>query len=262
MKFMSRLAAGLAAAVAVAVALPAIPAAAIVDGTLDSTNIYSNVGLITLNGHHWCSGTLYRTDPKQNSSRLFMTAAHCIAGYTGTYKVTFDPMGDTNPNASYIGGTAYYNPGYSAANNNSLNQNNFPDAGVIVLDTAVRGLPMADLPTAGQVDTLVFKTQLLTAVGYGTTDPKANTYGPRYYKDEGITEGQRASSAAAYLKTDSGTCFGDSGGPNFIKGTGTIAGVTSWGQSIVCSDHNYIYRIDSASTLNFLENPTTVGIRQ
>ena len=59
----------------------------------------------------------------------------------------------------------------------------------------------------GQVDIPDFKTQLLTVVRYGTTDPKANIHGPRYYKDEGITEGQRASSAVANLKTDSASAL-------------------------------------------------------
>jgi hypothetical protein len=33
--------------------------------------------------------------------------------------------------------------------------------------------------------------------------------------------------------------------------------VTSWGQSITCNDHNYMYRIDNTEALNFLNNPTT-----
>lgn len=253
---------GAAAVALAALALTVVPASAIVGGTLDSSNIYAGTGLIMLNGQHWCSGTLYRTSPSQTSSRLFMTAAHCISGYSGDYEVTFDPAGDTNPNAALIHGTAYYIPGYSAAPSNSLNQNNYPDVGVIVLDKAVAGLPMADLPSVGQVGTLNPKTQLVTVVGYGTTNPKTNTYGPRYYTDEGITAGQRTGSADNYLKLYAGTCYGDSGGPHFLKGTNTTIGVTSWGQSVVCSDHDYMYRIDSAYALNFLNNPTTVGIQQ
>jgi secreted trypsin-like serine protease len=262
MTFVTRLVCGLVTAFAV-VALQVMPASAIVGGTLDSTNIFKNVGLITLDGQHWCSGTLYHLSPSQTSSNLFMTAAHCIQGFTGNYEVTFDPAGDTNPSATYVHGTAYYIPGYTAAaQGNSLNQNNVPDVGVIVLDHAVSGLPMADLPSVGEVDSLDFNTQLLTAVGYGTADPKANTYGPRYYLDEAITPGQRTQSGVYYLKTGSGTCYGDSGGPNFIKGSDTILGVTSWGQSVVCQDHNYFYRIDSNYALNFLNSPTTVGIQQ
>src|ERR1041384_4866341 len=74
----------------------ALPAAAIIGGTLDSANRFSNVGLVTLDGFHYCSGTLYRTIPSQTSSNLFLTAGHCTLGQTGQFKVTFDPAGDTN----------------------------------------------------------------------------------------------------------------------------------------------------------------------
>jgi Trypsin len=243
----------------------AMPAGAVIGGTLDSSNIYSNVGLITVNGQHWCSGTLYRTSPNQTSSNLFLTAGHCTLGVTGQFKVTFDPAGDTNPAAKYYAGKAYTIPGFAYAPNNSnslQNGNNVPDAGVVVLDQAVNITP-ADLPSVGLVDTLDVHTQLITTVGYGINDfSNANTFafGPRVFKDVNITPGQRAASAGLYLKTTSGACSGDSGGPNFIKGTDTIAGVTSWGQSRVCGDNNYVYRIDSAQALSFLNSPATVGV--
>ena len=117
-----------------------MPAAAVIGDTLDSSNIYSNVGLITVNGHHWCSGTLYRTSPTQTSSNLVMTAGHCTLGVTGQFKVTFDPAGDTNPSAQYYTGKAYTIPAYASAvkNSNSLqNGFNLPDVGVVVLDQAI-----------------------------------------------------------------------------------------------------------------------------
>ena len=55
-----RLGAGIAAA-ALVVTLAATPAAAIIGGTQDTGNMFSNTGLVIMNGHHWCSGTLYRT---------------------------------------------------------------------------------------------------------------------------------------------------------------------------------------------------------
>ena len=264
MKSLIKLASVLAVGAAT-VASTAMPAAAVIGGTLDSSNIYSNVGLITVNGQHWCSGTLYRTSPTQTSSNLFMTAGHCTLGVTGQFKVTFDPAGDTNPNTQYYTGKAYTIPAYASAvkNSNSLqNGFNLPDVGVVVLDQAVNITP-ADLPSVGLVDTLNYGSQMITTVGYGINNfSNANTFtiGPRFFKDVNITPGQRTATADLYLKTASGACSGDSGGPNFIKGTDTIAGVTSWGQSIVCSDNNYVYRIDSAQALSFLDSPTTVGV--
>ena len=49
-----------------------------------------------------------------------------------------------------------------------------------------------------------------------------------------------------------GTCFGDSGGPNFIGDTNVIAGVTSFGLNSTCAGTGGVYRIDQADDLNWL----------
>lgn len=258
------LGAGIAAA-ALAVTLAVTPAAAIIGGTQDTGNMFSNTGLVVMNGQHWCSGTLYRTSGSSaTSSTLFMTAAHCTLGYSGPFKVTFDPAGDTNASASYINVVAKYSiPSYAAAakTNNSLqNGNDVPDVAVLVLDHAPAGITPADLPSVGLIDTLDFKTAMVSTVGYGVNNySNASTFsiGARYYKTVNITPGQRTQTGDVYVKTEASTCFGDSGGPNFLLGTNTILGDTVWGQSIVCSDHNYFYRIDNTEALNFLNNPTT-----
>lgn len=263
MRLVARMVAGLVGVVAL-VMLTASPSTAVLKGTFDSTNRYSNVGLVALNGEPLCTGTLYRTSPTQTSSNLVMTAAHCIVGFSGQYSVTFNPSAPYVP-STYYTGVGYSLPGYSSTNNNSLQQNSYPDLGVIVLDEPVFGISPADLPSIGVVDTFDVKTQQLTVVGYGAESfENANsiTYGNRNYKDVTMTEGQRAKTAASYVRVSHGTCFGDSGGPLFVKGTRTIVAVASWVQSWVCGDHGYEYRIDTATTLNFLRNPTTVGIPQ
>ena len=58
-----------------------------------------------------------------------------------------------------------------------------------------------------------------------------------------------------------GTCFGDSGGPNFVGSgsteTNVIAGVTSFGLNGNCAGTGGVYRIDRADDLNWL---ATFGI--
>jgi Trypsin len=245
--------------------LSASPAGAVIGGTFDSTNKFANVGFITVDGQRWCSGTLYRTSSDQTSSNLFMTAAHCTLGVTGQFAVTFDPAAPS-PSSVYIPGVAYSHPDYTQEDkfNNSLGKAASDDVGVVVLSKTPKGITLADLPSIGLVDTLNPKTARLTMVGYGIEDwQSANhwTYGPRNYKDVTILEGQRTATGELYLKVSAGQCFGDSGGPQFVKGTSTIAAVNSWGQSRVCSDHGYGYRLDQASALNFLRNPTVVGVR-
>ena len=256
----------LAAAVA-GLLLTAVPASAIINGTQDTTNQFRSTGLVVLgDGTHWCSGTLYRTTMAQQSSVTFMTAAHCTFGYDFTgAKVTFDPAGDTNPNAVYIPVVAKYTiPSYATAakSSNSLQSNATPDAAVLILRSAPQGITPADLPGSGLVDTLDFTSQQITAVGYGTTTVAGKNYsfGARFYKTTGITPGQRRQTSDLYLKADTSACFGDSGGPNFLFGTSTIIGVTVWGQSVVCSDHNYLYRIDRTEALSFLADPAATGV--
>jgi hypothetical protein len=254
------------AATAGGLALTAMPASAIVNGTQDTANQFNSSGLVVLgDGTHWCSGALYRTSSAQKSSVMFMTAAHCTFGYDFTgAKVTFDPAGDTNPNAAYIPVVAKYTiSSYATAakSSNSLQSNATADAAVLILQNAPQGITPADLPSVRLVDTLDFTSQLITAVGYGATATGKNlTFGPRFYKTTGITPGQRTQTSDLYLKADASACFGDSGGPNFLYGTSTIIGVTVWGQSVVCSDHNYSYRIDSTEALSFLTDPAATGV--
>jgi len=49
-----------------------------------------------------------------------------------------------------------------------------------------------------------------------------------------------------------GTCFGDSGGPNFLGGSGVIAGVTSFGLNGTCGGTGGVFRLDRQDVLDFV----------
>jgi len=49
-----------------------------------------------------------------------------------------------------------------------------------------------------------------------------------------------------------GTCFGDSGGPNFIGDTNVVGGVTSFGLNGACGGTGGVYRVDRADDLGWL----------
>lgn len=51
-----------------------------------------------------------------------------------------------------------------------------------------------------------------------------------------------------------GTCFGDSGGPNFIGSSTVIGGVTSFGLNGNCAGTGGVFRLDRANVLNFIQN--------
>ncbi|GBC87341.1 hypothetical protein HRbin12_01344 [bacterium HR12] len=49
-----------------------------------------------------------------------------------------------------------------------------------------------------------------------------------------------------------GTCFGDSGGPNFVGTSNVIGGVTSFGLNWTCGGTGGVYRVDRADDLGWL----------
>jgi secreted trypsin-like serine protease len=51
-----------------------------------------------------------------------------------------------------------------------------------------------------------------------------------------------------------GTCFGDSGGPNFVRGTMEIAGVTSFGINGNCAGTGGVFRLDRQNVLDFIND--------
>ena len=51
-----------------------------------------------------------------------------------------------------------------------------------------------------------------------------------------------------------GTCFGDSGGPNFLGDTNIIAGVTSFSINGNCAGTGGVFRIDRQDVLEFIQN--------
>ncbi|NMQ21472.1 trypsin-like serine protease [Candidatus Competibacter phosphatis] len=51
-----------------------------------------------------------------------------------------------------------------------------------------------------------------------------------------------------------GTCFGDSGDPNFLGDTNIIAGVTSFGINGNCAGTGGVFRIDRQDVLEFIKN--------
>ena len=46
-----------------------------------------------------------------------------------------------------------------------------------------------------------------------------------------------------------GTCFGDSGGPNFLDDSNVVAGVTSFGINGNCAGTGGVFRMDRAGPL-------------
>jgi V8-like Glu-specific endopeptidase len=197
-----------------------------------------------------CSGTLI-------APRVFLTAAHCDEGVSRV-AVTFDS------NYVYPSGTTYWGNWHADPDYNQA-QSDPHDLAVVVLDKAVKGITPARLPEAGSLSSLSGDQQF-TSVGYGaqavTNGPGGKTY---HYADiRYVSSGTLNSINSAWLRIsqnpatgNGGTCYGDSGGPNFLGAgsseTDILAATTITGDT-ACRSTNVDYRLDTASARAFLAN--------
>jgi len=172
---------------------------------------------------------------------------------------------DASPN--WYRGTAYSHPQYIDAAFYLF------DVGVVVLDQAVPTSLVdpsyyGQLPPQGILDMLSTKRgseQRFTAVGYGIQS-MVPVFNPgdddRYVASMmlisvqgvfGIPKGTSVKFSNNPGKAATGgTCFGDSGGPNFLGDTTTIVAVTSFGVNPNCVGNGGGYRIDQPDDLAFI----------
>ncbi len=263
------------AAVAATMVL-AVPAGAITFGELDQGR-HPNVGALIAEWRtpgvkeEFCSGTLI-------APSVFLTASHCTSGLQSrgiqdhNVWVSFDtaignPVG---PSTKLIQGTMHTNPEFGFSGPGGFSDPH--DIAVIVLDQAAAvvypGITPALLPTAGLFDQMSqmndLRGQKFTAVGYGDQQPKIGG-GPIAFPFDGqrrVAVSDFNSLHTVWLQLsqnpalgDGGTCFGDSGGPNFLGAgsgeTNIIAGITVTGDA-VCLATNVDFRLDTPSARDFL----------
>jgi Trypsin len=226
----------------------AAPAAAVTNGAPDGQRHPNVGGLVSPTQYSdgtwlYCSGTLI-------SPTVFLTAAHC--GEEGErVGVTFDSAYQAGDKVYY--GTFHADPLYGQR------QNDPHDIAVVVFDKPVRGITPAKLPTAGSLSNLS-GSQKFTSVGYGAYEVTNSPGGHQYlYNDvRMVATGTLNSINASWLRIsmnpstgDGGTCYGDSGGPNFLGATDVIAATTITGDA-VCRSTNVDYRLDTQSARSFL----------
>ena len=230
----------------------AAPAAAITNGTSDG-NRHPEVGaLVAAQAYSdgtwtYCSGTLI-------APRVFLTAAHCGEG--DHVRVTFD--------ATYQDGDKVYRGTWHADPRYNGAQSDPHDIAVVVLDTAP-GITPARLPAAGSLSSLS-RGQRITSVGYGAHEVTRAPGGHQYLYDDVrmVATGTLDAVTPAWLRVsmnpargDGGTCYGDSGGPNFLGDSDVVAATTITGDAI-CRATNVDYRLDTPSARDFLATYVTL----
>lgn len=248
--------------------LASLPAGAITYGQPDG-NGHPNVGAIVAEyavpGQKdlFCSGTLI-------SPTVFLTAAHCTAYLEANGLaawVTFDS--DYTSSSKFYAGTMHTNPGYNQS------QSDPGDIAVIVFAKPVKGITPAALPSAGMLDRMQADGSLgqgsrFTAVGYGVHE-RTNGGGPPSFPFDNlrwVAVSEFNSLNGAWLrlsqvgpKGDGGTCYGDSGGPNFLGAgageTPIVAALTVTGDA-ACQATNVDYRLDTPAARAFLSQFVTL----
>jgi hypothetical protein len=155
-------------------------------------------------------------------------------------------------------GTWHADPLYNGA------QSDPHDIAVVVLDSAPKITP-ARLPAAGSLSQLPGDQQL-TSVGYGAYEVTNSPGGHQYLYDDVrmVATGTLSAVNPAWLRVsmnpatgDGGTCYGDSGGPNFLGSSNVVAATTITGDA-VCRATNVDYRLDTPSARAFLADYVTL----
>ena len=241
-------------------------ASAITDGEPDGDG-HPFVGLALFydenNEYMWrCSGTLL-------SDTVFLTAGHCTYS---TYKarVLFDadlmeieyPYPDCGPYTCYEGET-YVHPEYDD------NAFYVHDAGVVVLSEPVEGIStFGVLPELDVLDALMPRQgqkAYFTAVGYGLqasfpdgADWKTQADRIRMVAYPYLLQLNAPGMTGDFSMllsnnhTTGGTCYGDSGGPNFLGDSNVVAGITSYGMNVSCAGTGGVFRTDRENVQDFV----------
>jgi len=266
-------------AVVALLVLATLPVSAITNGELDGED-HPHVVLVVADAptaddpdDGWrCTGTML-------SPTVVLTAGHCVSAFP-----------DENPDGSQVlvtgmrifpasdvqkaidEGTTNY-PEAGADSIEAVSWAAHPeyedapffvhDVGVITLEAP--GLVLDEygvMPTVDEFDSLKKRKQsVFTAVGYGlqqingafftgervrmVAEPhliQINT--PGFTGDYSLLLSNNHSTG--------GTCFGDSGGPNFWADTNVVAGVTSFGLNGSCGGTGGVFRMDRQNVLDFV----------
>jgi secreted trypsin-like serine protease len=226
-------------AAAIVALTAAAPSGAIIDGTPDTEHPYVGILVTVIDGDTVpvCSGFLV-------SSRVFVTAAHCIEDLGGTLPayVSFDQSFDDA--SRIVRGNAIANPNFPSRGD---------DIAAVRLDTRVTGRGHATMPEEGLLEDTP-RSAALTLVGYGADGFERGV--PQFDLVRRTTDARlvklESGKYALNLRISKGVCFGDSGGPVLLGDSDLVVGINSFQHGSKCSGNAYAFRTDTPEALDFL----------
>ncbi|MGD8569056.1 MAG: trypsin-like serine protease [Gammaproteobacteria bacterium] len=213
-----------------------------------------------------CSGTLI-------APTYVLTAGHCAGApgeFSGMRVFTESDVENGNNNYPYAGANSVEAVRWAAHPAYTTAPFVFNDVGMIELAEPVILDDMeqyAALPVVNILDSFATRRGLknvsFTAVGYGlqrinpvfvvsrrvrmfSTPNLIQINTPGFTGDFSLLLSNNHATG--------GTCFGDSGGPNFIGDSLVVGGVTSFGLNGNCAGTGGVFRIDRQNVLDFINN--------
>jgi hypothetical protein len=260
--------------VLVVLAVGVMPAGAVTDGTVDGDG-HPMVLLLLMEvggtGERFrCSGTLL-------SPTVFVTAGHCTNNFPDSPYTAMRVFTESDLQAAIEAGTTNY-PFAGPDSVEAVSWAAHPqyetgpfflhDVGVVILQAPGIALSQyGELPDLDELDSLKPSRQtVFTAVGYGLqrSFPTAAAWKnvgrrTRMYAEPHLLQINTGFTGdfSVLLSNNAntgGTCFGDSGGPNFIGDSNTIGGVTSFGLNRPCGGTGGVFRVDREDVLDFVNS--------
>jgi len=221
----------------------------------------------------------YRCSATMLTKTVVLTAGHCTSNYpdepfTGMRIFTESDIQNGDNNYPYAGPNSVEAKSWAAHPLYETAPFFLNDVGVVILkggdyNPGVFGT----LPDLDQLDELATqrgkKDVNFTSVGYGLQKIVDNpVFGPVHLEAERIryvanphliqinSPGFTGDFSLLLSNNEStgGTCFGDSGGPNFLGDSNIVAGVTSFGLNGNCAGTGGVFRLDRQNVLDFVNS--------
>jgi len=251
-------------ALVAALAALAVPVGAITDG--EPTTDYDAVVLIIMDidgqPAFRCSGTLI-------APTYVLTAGHCAGEpgeFSGLRVFTEADVQNGNNNYPFPGPNTVEAVRWASHPSYTNAQFFLHDVGMLELAQPVNLPSYPSIIDVGDLDELAtrrgHKNVTFDAVGYGLQ--QINPVFVQAERVRMIAHPKLDQINAPGLTGDfsmllsnnhstGGTCFGDSGGPNFTGGTTEIAGVTSFGLNGTCGGTGGVFRLDKQNVHDFID---------
>jgi secreted trypsin-like serine protease len=243
---------------------------AITDGELDGEG-HPNVVLLLMEVG---GQPMYRCSATLLSPTVVLTAGHCTSNYpdepySGMRVFTESDVENGDNNYPLAGPNSVEADAWYAHPLFETGPFYLHDVGIVILSQPIYLDEYGALPEVNQLDKLKTKRGLqdvtFTAVGYGRQEsfPDAAAWKMHNVKVRMVAYPQLLQINVPGFTGDyslmlsnnhatGGTCFGDSGGPNFLGDSNVVAAISSFGINGNCAGTGGVFRTDRQDVLDFI----------